>query len=161
MLTYQRPLKAQDDYDRTIITNGTQSVIWAVGPMGPTGEPTYHKLRNKGDLLIDFGRPPLWNCPAPEEQPASTHTQRPDQSWAALTEKAQVQGHAPFKPTAPPLVAPLKTSKIPKPWFIPPIECYEPENHVFYAHIGPSGGAQGYHGITGAVIFIHFICKRK
>ena len=48
MLTYQRPLKAQDDQDKTIITNGTQAVIWAVGSLNANNEPTYHKLRNKG-----------------------------------------------------------------------------------------------------------------
>lgn len=48
MLTYQRPLKAQDDQDKSIITNGTQAVIWSVGALGPDNEPTYHKLRNKG-----------------------------------------------------------------------------------------------------------------
>lgn len=51
MLTYQRPLKAQDSQDKSIITNGTQAVIWAVGPLGSNNEPTYHKLRNKGKIF--------------------------------------------------------------------------------------------------------------
>lgn len=51
MLTYQRPLKAQDEQDKAIITNGTQAVIWAVGSLNANNEPTYHKLRNKGIFL--------------------------------------------------------------------------------------------------------------
>jgi hypothetical protein len=35
------------------------------------------------------------------------------------------------------------------PWYIPAIECNEPENHVYYAHLGPTGGSQGYNAITG------------
>ena len=54
MLTYQRPLKAQDEQDKSIITNGTQAVIWAVGPLSSDNEPTYHKLRNKGWSLQHY-----------------------------------------------------------------------------------------------------------
>jgi len=38
-----------------------------------------------------------------------------------------------------------------KPWFIPEIPCNEPENRVFYCHIGPAGGTRGYDAITGNV----------
>lgn len=49
MLTYQRPLKASDELlDVSIVTNATQAVIWAVGNLDARGQPTYHKLRNKG-----------------------------------------------------------------------------------------------------------------
>ena len=34
-------------------------------------------------------------------------------------------------------------------WFIPPIQCNEPEDGVFYAQIGPTGGKNGYSSITG------------
>lgn len=51
MLTYQRPLKAQDENDKSIITNGTQAVIWAVGSLDSNKQPTYHKLRNKGTFF--------------------------------------------------------------------------------------------------------------
>lgn len=34
-------------------------------------------------------------------------------------------------------------------WDIPPIQCYEPEDGVFYAQMGPTGGKQGYSAITG------------
>lgn len=66
MLTYQRPLKAQDEQDKSIITNGTQAVIWAVGPLSSDNEPTYHKLRNKGlhSFVFLFFFYPInhWSC---------------------------------------------------------------------------------------------------
>lgn len=34
-------------------------------------------------------------------------------------------------------------------WEIPPIQCHEPEDGVFYAQMGPTGGKQGYPAITG------------
>ncbi|KAJ8686999.1 hypothetical protein QAD02_022793, partial [Eretmocerus hayati] len=37
------------------------------------------------------------------------------------------------------------------PWKIPPIECYEPEDGVLYAQMGPTGGIHGYPAITGHV----------
>lgn len=37
-------------------------------------------------------------------------------------------------------------------WFIPPIECYEPEDGVFYAQMGPTGGKRGYPAITGKLL---------
>ena len=34
---------------------------------------------------------------------------------------------------------------------MPPIQCHEPEDGVFFAQIGPTGGSQGYASITGHV----------
>lgn len=34
-------------------------------------------------------------------------------------------------------------------WEIPPIQCHEPEDGVFYAQMGPTGGKRGYSAITG------------
>ena len=34
-------------------------------------------------------------------------------------------------------------------WDIPAIQCNEPEDGVFFAQIGPTGGEQGYPAITG------------
>lgn len=34
-------------------------------------------------------------------------------------------------------------------WEIPPIQCDEPEDGVFYAQMGPTGGKRGYSAITG------------
>lgn len=36
-------------------------------------------------------------------------------------------------------------------WHIPPIECYEPDDRVFYAQMGPTGGKRGYPAITGMI----------
>lgn len=36
-------------------------------------------------------------------------------------------------------------------WDIPAIQCYEPEDGVFYAQMGPTGGKHGYPAITGHV----------
>lgn len=165
MLTYQRPLKAQDEQDKSIITNGTQAVIWAVGPLSSDNEPTYHKLRNKGDLLIDFGRSPFWNCPAPEDPTATSGSvtvpsvqRRPtteENRWSSLDGNSvgpNTQLLAKYQPPQPPQPPsqpspPAVSNKLP--WYIPAIECNEPENHVYYAHLGPNGGSQGYNAITG------------
>ncbi|XP_061391720.1 protein Skeletor, isoforms B/C-like [Musca vetustissima] len=55
-------------------------------------------------------------------------------------------------------VAQRRTVPTPKPvandvgaWEIPPIQCYEPEDGVFYAQMGPTGGKHGYSAITGHV----------
>lgn len=37
-------------------------------------------------------------------------------------------------------------------WDIPAIQCYEPEDGVFYAQMGPTGGKHGYSAITGTLI---------
>lgn len=111
-----------------------------------------------GDLLIDFGRSPFWNCPAPEDPtPSSTiptvSQRRPvqpieDNSWNAYDGNAVGSNTKVLAKTPPPPV-----SNKP-PWYIPPIECNEPENHVFYAHLGPNGGTQGYNAITSNCITI-------
>lgn len=36
-------------------------------------------------------------------------------------------------------------------WEIPAIQCYEPEDGVFYAQMGPTGGKHGYSAITGII----------
>lgn len=43
-----------------------------------------------------------------------------------------------------PATAPSPTS-----WQVPPIPCYEPDDRVYYAQLGPTGGAYGYRSITG------------
>ena len=205
MLTYQRPLVAQDDQDRTILTNETQAIIWAVGNLNEKNEPTYHTLRNRGnssikypriqlelttptihsgDFLIDFGRSPFWNCPAPEEPSTSTSSTTIDSS-TLLPEEEDVPVVAPTVPTpvpTGPVPAPPSPSPSPSPapapapvpaapgrtapevktkrWFIPEIPCYEPENRVFYCHIGPAGGPRGYDAITGTSLTLnHGFCR--
>jgi len=47
IVTYQRPLKAQDELDLDILINGTQPIIWAIGPLNSRNEVSYHSLTNK------------------------------------------------------------------------------------------------------------------
>ena len=51
IVTYQRPLKAQDELDIDILTNGTQPVIWAIGPLNSKNEVSYHSITNKSALI--------------------------------------------------------------------------------------------------------------
>lgn len=131
MLTYRQPLTGKDRYDQTIFTNGSQPVIWAIGPVNSKGEVSYHQKRLRGDLFFDFGRIPQWNCPI-AGKPSAPHKRKKQK-----------------KNRRPPPPAPAPASD--KPWFIPPIECYEPEDGVFFAQIGPTGGDNGYSAITGHV----------
>ena len=57
------PLRGNDRYDQQILTNSSQPVIWAIGPVNSKGEVSYHSKRVRGDLKLDFGRIPQWNCP--------------------------------------------------------------------------------------------------
>ncbi|CAL1300524.1 unnamed protein product [Larinioides sclopetarius] len=64
IITFKRPLKAEDKiYDQNIYTDGPQAVLWAVGPLEEGNLPGTPKLRTRGNLLLDFGRDPNWNCP--------------------------------------------------------------------------------------------------
>ena len=56
-------MRGNDRFDQQILTNDTQSVIWAIGPVNSKGEVSYHSKRIRGDLKLDFGRIPQWNCP--------------------------------------------------------------------------------------------------
>jgi len=129
MLTYRQPLKARDRFDTTIETNTSQAIIWAVGPVNSKGEVSYHKSRLRGDFLFDFGRTPTWNCPIAGKP-------------APQTERVKSKGG---RPTPAPVARPAQ------PWYIPPIQCFEPEDGVFFAQIGPTGGDSGYSAITGHV----------
>lgn len=68
IVTYQRPLKASDELDRAIITNGSQPVLWAIGPLNDRNEVSFHTNYLKTDRFIEFGRPPAWNCPMPDQE---------------------------------------------------------------------------------------------
>lgn len=54
------------------------------------------------------------------------------------------------KPKPRPIATPRPAAKEGA-WQIPPIQCFEPEDGVFYAQMGPTGGKQGYPAITGHV----------
>ncbi|CAH1641352.1 unnamed protein product [Spodoptera littoralis] len=141
IVTYQRSLKAADELDRAVLTNGSQAIIWAIGPLNSRNEVSYHPHFTKGDKLIEFGRPPVWNCPMPEEDDAAAPAAPPPSLPAP--QPAQVIKANPVPPPKP----------VPKavPWEIPAIQCYEPPDGVFYAQMGPTGGKQGYSAITGHV----------
>lgn len=66
IVTYQRPLKATDEFDLPIIGNSTQAIAWAIGPLNQRYEVSYHTLFSKQTKLIQFGREPSWNCPLSE-----------------------------------------------------------------------------------------------
>ena len=55
MLTFQRPLLNKDlRADRQILTNQSQSVIWAVGPVNSQGDTAYHRIRQQGNLIYKY-----------------------------------------------------------------------------------------------------------
>ncbi|TRY81057.1 hypothetical protein TCAL_09448 [Tigriopus californicus] len=125
MLTYRQPLNGDGRFDSSILTNQSQSVIWAIGPINSKGETSYHSKRIRDELAFDFGRIPQWNCP--------------------IAGKPDTGGGRVNRPTP----APARGTK--DPWFIPAIQCHEPEDSVYFAQIGPTGGEQGYQAITGHV----------
>ncbi|XP_006563532.2 protein Skeletor, isoforms B/C isoform X2 [Apis mellifera] len=143
IVTYQRPLKTNDELDHQILTNRSQPIIWAVGPLNERQEVSFHSDYLKTDRFIDFGRPPIWNCPVPDHEPSQIFTDqnddKPDQQLVATTRR-------PYRTPATPAPAP-KTGA----WEIPPIQCNEPEDGVLYAQMGPTGGKHGYPAITGHV----------
>lgn len=84
MITFRRPVKAEDKrYDQHVYTDGPQAVLWAVGTVSDNGEIETPRLRTRGNLLMDFGREPLWNCPSPGSDMAMPL----DSSNAVITEQ--------------------------------------------------------------------------
>ncbi|XP_045780245.1 protein Skeletor, isoforms D/E isoform X1 [Maniola jurtina] len=144
IVTYQRPLKAADHLDLAVLTNATQPIIWAIGPLNSKQEVSYHQHFTKGDKFIEFGRPPLWNCPMPEEE----EHKAPEVHRVTPTRPAAQENAAIIRPN--PVPTPKPAPRV-KPWDIPGIQCYEPPDGVFYAQMGPTGGKQGYPAITGHV----------
>ncbi|XP_055540426.1 protein Skeletor, isoforms B/C isoform X1 [Wyeomyia smithii] len=144
IVTYQRPLRATDHLDLPIFTNASQAIVWAIGPLNQRYEVSYHSQFLKSNKLVDFGRQPYWNCPTPEsdqhktqETPQKLQNLEPNRRADSMQRpKAPATARPPAKPGA---------------WDIPPIQCYEPDDGVFYAQMGPTGGKQGYPAITGHV----------
>ncbi|XP_077271953.1 DM13 and DOMON_DOH domain-containing protein skeletor isoform X4 [Temnothorax americanus] len=138
IVTYQRPLKASDELDLSILTNRSQAIIWAIGPLNERQEVSFHSHYLKTDRFIEFGRPPAWNCPMPDQE-------SPD-NFKQTASNNQIVTRRPQRVPATP--APASTNDA---WEIPPIQCYEPDDGVFYAQMGPTGGKHGYPAITGHV----------
>lgn len=85
-----------------------------------------------------------------ENRPQALQMQnRRQQNQAAPTSKPQ---RSPPRPIATP--KPANTNGA---WEIPAIQCYEPEDGVFYAQMGPTGGKHGYPAITGKTCFVVFL----
>ncbi|KAJ2941652.1 hypothetical protein O0L34_g14710 [Tuta absoluta] len=156
IVTYQRSLKAADELDRAVLTNASQPIIWALGPLNSRQEVSYHHHFTKGDRFIEFGRAPLWNCPMPEgedEPRTTTTTPAPPAPRAPPQKKISEQSESSadrrvIKPNPVPTPKPVARTQA---WEIPGIQCYEPPDGVFYAQMGPTGGKQGYPAITGHV----------
>ncbi|XP_017786521.1 PREDICTED: protein Skeletor, isoforms B/C-like isoform X1 [Nicrophorus vespilloides] len=191
IVTYQRPLRPSDQYDKQIFTNQSQPVIWALGPLNQRNEVSFHSQFNKKDKFIDFGRAAKWNCPMPEgDQPpmkpvtAKTPVQQPvQQTYVAEEEEHEEEvivqeppkrtrnnerRRGPNRSTTEVKDSEKSASRTknterrrpvptPKPvsnrnaWDIPAIQCHEPDDGVFYAQMGPTGGKRGYPAITGHV----------
>lgn len=181
IVTYQRPLKASDRFDLPIHTNRSQAIVWAIGPLNDRTETSYHSKVLRQTRLINFGRQPTWNCPVPDsekkdferdmdsseeqEKPTSekftqtanrrgsdtyySENKAPQQEQQGLYEVVQKPVTQP-KPKPRPIATPRPAAKEGA-WQIPPIQCFEPEDGVFYAQMGPTGGKQGYPAITGHV----------
>jgi hypothetical protein len=190
IVTYQRPLKAADTFDRPIFVNGSQAIIWAIGPLNQRFEVSYHSTFLKKNKFIDFGRQPFWNCPIPDSEtkpllaqpevetknrpqvqkvnqapiPQKVNSQPPPQKapqqapqrqpQQQQSTRKQIQVSDPprrVQSTSRPVPTPKPASKKDA-WEIPPIQCHEPEDGVFYAQMGPTGGKRGYPAITGELI---------
>lgn len=168
IVTYQRPLRATDEFDLPIISNATQAIAWAIGPLNQRNEVSYHSLYSKTTKLIQFGREPKWNCPLSEndmkmiddgaDEGDEIYDATPNQPINRVqTTSAQTTHRGNYaeiendrrKQVAP---TPARAPSVPrnKHWEIPPIQCYEPDDGVFYAQMGPTGGKQGYPAITGS-----------
>lgn len=144
IVTYQRPLKTNDELDHQILTNGSQAIIWAIGPLNERQEVSFHSDYLKTDRFIDFGRPPVWNCPVPDHE----HSQVFEDSNDARDSDNQQLVVTTRRPQRVATPAPAAKDDA---WEIPAIQCYEPEDGVLYAQMGPTGGKHGYPAITGHV----------
>ncbi|XP_055385221.1 protein Skeletor, isoforms B/C isoform X2 [Condylostylus longicornis] len=168
IVTYQRSLKASDKYDLPIPINGSHAIVWAIGPLNQRNEVSFHSQYTKKDQLVDFGRQPTWNCPQPE-QDRETRDEDEDEEYydsrpsnganGNRNRKPQLQeANQKEQPQSEQLNGrPRRPVPTPKPvskngaWAIPPIQCDEPDDGVFYAQLGPTGGKHGYPAITGHV----------
>lgn len=163
IVTYQRPLKATDAFDLPIIVNSSQAIAWAIGPLNQRLEVSFHSLFSRSTKLIQFGREPQWNCPLSEndmkmiepEYNEEIYEQSPQpvqQSQPTITHATHHDNFAEFESDrrgSQSVPARVPQSQRKKFWEIPPIQCFEPDDGVFYAQMGPTGGKQGYPAITG------------
>lgn len=55
IVTYQRTLKAADELDLPVLTNQSQPIIWAIGPLNSRNEVSYHHHFTKVCFKYCFG----------------------------------------------------------------------------------------------------------
>lgn len=162
IVTFQRPLKASDQFDLPIRINGSQAIVWGIGPLNQRTEVSFHTKYTKGDRLIDFGRQPIWNCPVPDGEMKMTGDEINGKPAAAIVDSSKDRNREPegnrrqqpqsqkqdinrrgsqsrpASTTETEVDVPKRPVPTPKPvstngaWEIPPIQCYEPEDGVFY-----------------------------
>lgn len=129
IVTFQRPLKASDEYDLPIYVNDSQAIVWAIGPLNQRSEVSYHSKVTKGDRLIDFGRQPFWNCPLPdgekniEEQSQPEYYNKQSETIEVTTTTTTTE-----RPQRRVSIATPKPVSNNGAWDIPAIQCYEPED---------------------------------
>ncbi|XP_046667429.1 protein Skeletor, isoforms D/E-like [Homalodisca vitripennis] len=146
IVTYQRTLRAHDSLDLPIYTNTSQAIIWAVGPLNQKREVSFHSVWSKSTILMDFGRTPLWNCPIPESDAALGASNEPQEQDVHVSPSVPNRSTVAESQHSPPPPAPAVRQS--DAWEIPPIQCNEPDDGVFYAQMGPTGGKRGYPSIT-------------
>lgn len=87
----------------------------------------------KKKSLIDFGRQALWNCPIPENEGKPLYNDS-EETNKNRPQKIDQTDETSIRVQKPQSVANRDA------WLIPPIQCDEPEDGVFYAQMGPTGG---------------------
>lgn len=152
IVTYQRPLKASDQYDLSIPVVGEQAILWSVGLLNERKEVAYHRKYTKGTRLLNFGRKPQWNCGGHPDSSMKMPivNGEDDEHEVIVNHKPKPISNRNDRPQRKrPVPATPRPAAKEGAWEIPPIQCYEPADGVFYAQMGPTGGKQGYPAITG------------
>ncbi|XP_018574993.1 protein Skeletor, isoforms B/C-like, partial [Anoplophora glabripennis] len=133
-------------------------------PMPENEQPSMAPVqsRNKIEPTVEIAasEPPTTSAPTrnPNRRRGGSRKPQPTEEGAVDSEKsssvAQQQrrrGSQRTSGTSTRAVAPSASIQKREAWVIPPIMCYEPEDGVFYAQMGPTGGKKGYPAITGHV----------
>lgn len=123
--------------DETTVTTTTTTARIQQTPASTRGRNNNSERRRGGGSSGGRGRAttPVVND---SERSASTSTRTRQQGARAQR----------FRNNVVPTPAPVSKRNA---WVIPPIRCDEPDDGVFYAQMGPTGGKRGYPAITGHV----------
>ncbi|XP_074605545.1 protein Skeletor, isoforms B/C-like [Brevipalpus obovatus] len=147
LITFKRPqLGVDEKLDQHVYSDGNQAVIWAIGSLNDRNEVSYHRMKSKGNLFLDFARSPKWNCPN-----SQSNGQRGGSSPSARSSSSSPRSA--YDSVASPSTSSTSTHqhrpRDPNAWKIPSIVC--PADNTFRAQIGPTGGKKGYEAITGKI----------